>query len=319
LSAERTTTWRLTLPCTRAEAEALADDVSAFALLDAPPVLVTSEAEGEGWRLDAYFEEQPTAAMRDRLVALVPSASGVKPALERVVERDWVALSRQGLEPIRAGRFFVHAPADRGAAPAGTVALEIDAGRAFGTGRHETTAGCLAALDRLKREGAAFADIADIGTGTGLLAFAALQLWPAARAVASDIDPIAVDVAATNAAVNGIPLGRARGRLELIAADGMDHPRLRARAPYDLILANILAGPLVALAPDLARALAPGGRLVLAGLLDRQAERVVSAFTRQRLMPLFDLGGGEWPILAMRKRRLPRRVQRASQKRASGP
>ena len=308
-------TWRVTLPCTRDEAEALGGDIAPFARLDEPPVLVTSEADGEAWRLDAYFDERPDAAMLDLLVSLVPSAAGARAAAEPVAEQDWVTLSQQGLEPIRAGRFFVHTPEHRDRVPADAIAFEIDAGRAFGTGRHETTTGCLIALDRLKRQGASFAAIADIGTGTGLLAFAALRLWPAARAIASDIDPIAVAVAADNAAVNRVPLGRARGRLELVEAAGLDHDRLRARAPYDLILANILAGPLVALAPALAGALAPGGRLILAGLLDHQAEQVARAYRRQGLMLADRLDRGEWPTLVLRKRR---KVSGAARRAASG-
>ncbi len=296
-------TWRVTLPCTRAEAEGLGEDITPFAALEAPPVLVTSEADGEKWRLDAYFDEAPTPDMLAMLKALVPSAGAAEPVPEQVADEDWVTLSQQGLEPIRAGRFFVHTPAHRGQAPPGAVAFEIEAGLAFGTGHHETTAGCLIALDRLKREGASFANIADIGTGTGLLAFAALRLWPAARAIASDIDPVAIAVAAAAAPINRIRLGRARGQLELAVAAGLDHPRLRARAPYDLILANILAGPLVALAPALAEALAPGGRLILAGLLDHQAERVAAAYRRHGLMPTARLDRGEWPTLVLRKRR----------------
>jgi len=297
-------TWRVTLPCTRAEAEGLGEDIAPFARLDAPPVLVTSEADGAAWRLDAYFEAKPTAAMLDLLKSMVPSAADAEPAAEPVDEQDWVSLSQQGLEPIRAGRFFVHTPAHRGRVPSDAVAFEIDAGRAFGTGQHETTTGCLVALDRLKQAGASFAGIADIGTGTGLLAFAALRLWPAARAIASDVDPVAVAVAEDNAVINAVPLGRARGQLELVEAAGLDHVRLRARAPYDLILANILAGPLVALAPALAGALAPGGRLILAGLLDHQAKRVAAAYRRHGLMLADRLERGEWPTLVLRKRRL---------------
>jgi len=295
-------TWRVTFPCTRAEAEALRGDIAPFAALDAPPTLVTSERIGDDWRLDAYFEAEPTGGDLALLASLAPSAAGTPAAVAPVAETDWVTLSQQGLEPIREGRFFVHTPERRGEAPAGAVAFEIAAGRAFGTGQHETTAGCLAALDRLKAAGAAFHNVADIGTGTGLLAFAALRLWPAARAIASDVDPVAVAVAAENAAVNRIAPGRARGQLELVVAAGLRHQRLRMRAPYDLLTANILAGPLVELAPALAGALAPGGRLVLAGLLSHQAGRVVGAYRRQRLMPQFELRRGDWPILVLRKR-----------------
>ncbi|HST35780.1 MAG TPA: 50S ribosomal protein L11 methyltransferase, partial [Allosphingosinicella sp.] len=272
--------WKVTLPCTKAEAEALAEDIAQFAMLDSPPVLMTSEAEGEAWRLDAYFEAEPGAGDLAVLQSLVPSAAGAVPVVERITDEDWVTLSQAGLEPIRAGRFFVHTPAHRDEVPAGAVAFEIDAGRAFGTGQHETTTGCLIALDRLKATGASFANLLDLGTGTGLLAFAAMRLWPTARAAASDIDPVAIEVAAENAALNRIATGRARGQCELIVAPGMGHGRIAARAPYDLIIANILAGPLIELAPSVAGALAPGGRLILAGLLNMQAEAVAAAYRR---------------------------------------
>jgi ribosomal protein L11 methyltransferase len=295
--------WKVSLPCTKAEAEQLTGDIAQFALLEAPPVLMTSEADGEAWRMDAYFEAEPDRADIDLLLALTPSARGTAPAIEKLGDADWVTLSQQGLEPICAGRFFVHTPAHRGAAPPDLVALEIDAGRAFGTGQHETTTGCLIALDRIRAAGGRIADLADIGTGTGLLAFAALSLWPAARAIASDVDPVAIEVARENAAINRVRLGRARGQLELAVAGGMDHPRLAARAPYDLLIANILAGPLIELAPSLAGALAPGGRLILAGLLDHQAEAVTAAYWRQGMMAVARIERGDWPTLVLRKRR----------------
>jgi ribosomal protein L11 methyltransferase len=296
-------TWKVTLPCTRAEAEQLKGDIAQFALLDAPPVLMTSEADGEAWRMDAYFEGEPDGADLDLLLALTPSARGTRPSVEKLGDADWVTLSQAGLEPIRAGRFFVHTPAHRAEVPPGAVALEIDAGRAFGTGQHETTTGCLIALDRIRAAGVRVANLADIGTGTGLLAFAALRLWPGARAIASDVDAVAIEFAAANAAVNGVRLGRARGQVELAVAAGMDHPRLATRAPYDLVIANILAGPLIELAPALAGALAPRGRLILAGLLDRQAGAVASAYGRRGMRIVARIDRGDWPTLVMRKRR----------------
>src|SRR3954454_784103 len=295
-------TWKVTLPCTRAEAEALTGDIAQFAMLDSPPVLMTSEADGEAWRMDAYFEAEPGPADIAMLAALTPSAAGARPAIEQLGDEDWVTLSQAGLEPIRAGRFFVHTPAHRREAPGGATKFEIDAGRAFGTGQHETTAGCLVALDRLKARGARIANLADIGTGTGLLAFAALHLWPAARAIASDIDPVAIAVATENAAVNGIHLGRARGQAGLVVARGLGHRRLQQRAPYDLIIANILAGPLIDLAPALAGVLAPGGRLILAGLLDRQAEAVTAAYQRCGMRSETRANRGDWPTLVLRRR-----------------
>ena len=298
--------WKVSLPCNKAEAEALQEDFSPLALLDFPPVLMTSEPEAskpDEWRLDAYFSAEPTAEMVEMLRAMAPSASDVAPTIERVEERDWETLSQQGLEPIRAGRFFVHTHAHRDAVPADAIALEIDAGRAFGTGQHETTSGCLVALSRMREAGLSFSNLLDLGTGAGLLAFAALRLWPNAKAAASDIDPVAIDVAAENAAVNAAAIGRGRGQVELIVADGLGDGRLKSRAPYDLIIANILAGPLIELAPAIGTALAPGGRLLLAGLLDSQADRVAAAYRRQGLMLSFRVDHGEWPTLAMRKRK----------------
>lgn len=298
--------WKVTLPCTKAEAEALTGDIAPLAELESPPVLMTSEpdpARPEEWRMDAYFEAEPGDEDLALLLDLAPSAGGVTPAVEELDEQDWVTLSQAGLEPIRAGRFFVHTPAHRDEIPADAVTFEIDAGRAFGTGQHETTTGCLLALDRLKATGASFQNLADVGTGTGLLAFAAMHLWPAARAIASDIDPVAIEVAAENARINRAKIGRARGQLELAVAPGLEHLRLKARAPYDLIIANILAGPLIELAPSLAGALAPGGRLILAGLLDHQAEAVTAAYRRQGMMAGTAILRGDWPTLTLRKRK----------------
>lgn len=220
-----------------------------------------------------------------------------EPQVEQLGEADWVAMSQSGLQPIRAGRFFVHTPTYR-SHPPGTTAFEIDAGLAFGTGQHATTAGCLEALDLLSRNGCDFRNIVDVGTGTGLLAFAALNLWPGATCIATDIDSIAVDVARDNAAVNDVPLGHGAGELLLARADGMDSPLLAARAPFDLIIANILAGPLIELAPDFARALRPGGTVILAGLLDSQADAVAAAYGQQGLA-LGSRGEGEWPVLVL--------------------
>jgi ribosomal protein L11 methyltransferase len=298
--------WKATLPCTKAEAEAVAADISQLALMETTPVLMTREPDPalpEQWLLEVYFDAEPGAETLSALKALAPSAGDAEPAVERLKEKDWVTLSQAGLEPIRAGRFFVHTLAHRDRIPADAVALEIDAGRAFGTGQHETTTGCLMALERLKATGGHFSNILDLGTGTGLLAFAALKLWPAARVAASDIDPVSIEVTDENAAINDVPLGRARGQVELAVAAGLDHIRLKARAPYDLIIANILAGPLIDLAPSVAGALQPGGRLILAGLLESQAEKVAAAYRRHGLMLSVSIVRGDWPTLVMRKRK----------------
>jgi ribosomal protein L11 methyltransferase len=290
--------WRVTLHCTRAEAESLPESEDLFPFSDSPPVIVADEpdpSKPDDWRIHAYFADQPTT---QELVLLRRLAAGSDPDVDHLGEDDWVTMSQSGLEPIRAGRFFVHTPTHAEFVPEGSIAFEIDAGLAFGTGQHVTTAGCLAAHDRLDRAGKSFARIADIGTGTGLLAFAAMALWPKAKSIATDIDPIAIDVTRDNAAINGVPLGQCEGELLLAVADGMDHPMLEARAPFDLLIANILAGPLVELAPAFAASVAPGASIVLAGLLDTQADAVIAAYEALG-MSVVERGEGEWCVLVL--------------------
>jgi ribosomal protein L11 methyltransferase len=290
--------YRVTLRCTRAEAEAL-PGIDLFAHADDPPVIVADEPDPnapDDWRIHAYFAEAPTT---QELILLRRLAEEAAPEIEHLEDTtDWVTQSQTGLQPIRAGRFFVHTPMHYADRPADTVNFEIDAGLAFGTGQHATTAGCLAALDRLEVDRKSFANIADIGTGTGLLAFAGLALWPGAKAIATDIDPISIDVTRDNAAINGVRLGHGAGELLLAVADGMDSPMLAARAPYDLLIANILAGPLIELAPAFAKAVAPGASVVLAGLLDTQADAVAAAYEAEG-MTLIERGEGEWRVMVL--------------------
>jgi len=297
--------WKVTLPCTRAEAEILKEDITPFAMLDTVPVLMTSEVDAtrpNDWRLDIYFEEEPSGQTVAIAKRLVPSAKGTEAVVTKLDAEDWVAISQAGLEPICEGQFFIHTPVHRDEVPSDALSFEIDAGQAFGTGHHETTAGCLAVLAGLKARGYRFRNVADIGTGTGLLAFAALALWPNARAIASDNDPLAIDVAEQNAEINAIRMGNRAGQLELVIAAGMVHRRLRARSPYDLLIANILAGPLIDLAPSFANVTAPGGTLILAGLLNKQADAVTAAYHRQRFRLSEKLNRGEWSILRLEKR-----------------
>jgi ribosomal protein L11 methyltransferase len=289
---------RVTVPCTRAQGEAIATAEDHFPETRQLPVLVADEPDEsrpDEWLIHAYFEHPPSAEE----IAILSRLGNGPPQVEQLGEADWVTMSQAGLQPIRAGRFTVHTPTyppdpER-------INFEIDAGLAFGTGQHATTSGCLAALDQLESSGAHFTNIADLGTGTGLLAFAAMILWPEAKCIATDIDPIAIDVSRDNAAINRVPLGHGPGGLLLAIADGMDSPMLAARAPFDLIVANILAGPLIELAPDFATALTPGGTIILAGLLDTQAEAVVRAY-RQQGLTLRDSGAGEWPVLVITSR-----------------
>jgi ribosomal protein L11 methyltransferase len=288
--------WRVTLSCTRLQGEAIATG-DTFPDAANPPVLVADEpdpSKPDEWLIHAYFDHEPAAA---ELKVIRRMGSG-EPRTEQLGEADWVRMSQAGLSPIRAGRFYVHTPTHGRAVPDGTIPFEIDATLAFGTGQHATTSGCLAALDVLERSGASFGNIADIGTGTGILAFAMLALWPEAKCMATDVDSQAINIARENAAINGVTLGHGTGELLLAVAEGMHSPLLSARSPFDLIVANILAGPLIELAPDFAHALAPRGTVVLAGLLDTQADAVASAYEAQGLK-LSDRGPGEWPVLVV--------------------
>jgi ribosomal protein L11 methyltransferase len=286
--------FRVTIPCSRAQAEAITE-TEAFADAAEPPVLVADEpdpAKPDDWLIHAYFERHPT--LDD--IGVLASLGGGAPLLEQLGEEDWVTMSQSGLQPIRAGRFFVHTPTHPPDPDA--INFEIDASLAFGTGQHATTAGCLEALDLRANNGFKVANVVDVGTGTGLLAFAAMALWPNAKYIATDIDPVAIDVARDNAAINGVRLGHGGGELLFEVADGMDSPLLTARAPFDLIIANILAGPLIELAEDFAKALAPCGTIILAGLLDTQADVVAAAYEALGFT-LTDRGSGEWPVLVL--------------------
>ncbi|MBO9713997.1 50S ribosomal protein L11 methyltransferase [Sphingomonas sp.] len=297
--------WKVTLPCTRAEAESLDVEDVALLAIDPLPVLMTSERvpdDPSSWQVEAYFESKPNSGAIAAVQSLVPSAKGRRLTAERIRDADWVTLSQAGIEPVHAGRFYVHTATNKGTPPAGATVFRIDAGLAFGTGTHETTSGCLVALDRLKASGARFHNLLDVGTGTGLLAFAAMHLWPTAQATASDIDPRSIDVTAENAAFNGVSLGEAPGHLALAVAAGLDSALIVRRAPYDLVIANILAGPLIELAPSIAAALAEGGTLILAGLLGNQAESVARAYRRQGLRLVADARRGDWPTLRLVKR-----------------
>ena len=260
-----------------------------------------AEDRPEDWVLEAWLARMPGAA--ELAMVSVLFAQGA-PALEieRLPDQDWVTLSQQGLEPIRAGRFHVHTPDHPPQDGNGIVNFLIPASQAFGTGQHETTAGCLAMLTEMKRRGTIVRNIADIGTGSGLLAFAALDLWPRALSTASDIDPVCIDVVEENARLNGVAMGARPGELTMLVAAGMDHPLLQARAPYDLVIANILAGPLIALASDFGSALVPGGHLLLSGLLEAQEQQVRRACRRAGLRLAARLVNGDWSVLWLRKR-----------------
>ena len=303
-----TTSWKIVVPASRERVEAALLAHEDALDWDDSIVLAGSEISAEkpdDWLLEAWLPRKPTRKDRAAIEALF--GKGAKPglSLEQVPDIDWVTESQKGLEPIRAGRFFVHTPDYPPQETSGTVNFVIPAGQAFGTGHHETTAGCLAMLDRMKRSGIVSRNCADVGTGTGVLAFAAMALWPRALVTASDIDPLSADVTIENAALNAVPLGARGGELTVAVAAGMDHPLIAARGPYDLIMANILAGPLVELAPDFGRALVAGGSLLLSGLLASQEPEVRRACYRQGFRLAARETRGDWSILWLRKRQRP--------------
>lgn len=250
------------------------------------------------WEVGAYYLDPPNEA----LLALVAEALGAAPfALSELPEIDWVAKVRRELKPVEAGRFFVYGSHDADKVPAvlaqgGRVALQIEATVAFGTGHHGTTLGCLRAFDRLFAEGVRPAKVADIGCGTAVLAMAAAAVLPEALVIASDIDRVAVDVAEANVAINGLA-----GRIDCLEAAGFAHPRLLEAAPYDLIFANILKGPLIELAPDMAAHCAPGGLVILSGLLVVQAEAVTAAYVAAGFAPVSREDLGEWSALVLKR------------------
>lgn len=261
-----------------------------------------AEDRPDDWRLDAYLPRKPTRTDHAAVAGLFAEGAP-RLSTERLPEVDWTTHSQEGLGPINAGCFHVHGPDRPGSGERGVVDLIIPASQAFGTGHHATTAGCLIMLDAMKRRGGVVRNLADVGTGTGLLALASLRLWPRALATTSDIDPVCAGVVEGNAAANGVQLGAKPGELTMVIAAGMDHPLLQARGPYDLLVANILAGPLVTLAGDFARAVAPSGNLLLAGLLESQEREVRRAYTKAGFRLRARLVNGDWSILWLARRR----------------
>lgn len=301
-----TDSWKISLPCTRAEAETLSEDNLFISSSDTVPTIVTQEVDEskpDAWMIDIYCNAAPDTEMLQNIMELSPSAKVAKtePLVEKLADDDWVTMSQRDLEPLRAGRFYVHTSDSQPLVDPKVTNICIDASQAFGTGHHETTLGCLESLDRLKRNGQQYRNIIDVGTGTGLLAFAAHNLWPIAQIIASDIDPVAIQVSEENAAVNGIAIGTMPNAIKLLASNGLDHVVIGRRAPYDLIIANILAGPLIALAPQIANAAAPNTVLILAGLLKAQQSDVVHAYIRAGFRLRDVRVENEWPCLTFVK------------------
>ena len=250
-----------------------------------------------GWRLDAYYPAAPDlASVAKASKSVLPLLADADFSIAPIPDANWVAVSQAALPPIAAGRFLVHGSHDRSTVRGRRYALEIDAGEAFGTAHHASTRGCLLALDRLAR-GRPFHRVLDLGCGSGVLAIAAAKRYPAARVTATDIDPRAIDVACVNARINGVA-----PRLLMATATGVDHALLRGDRRFDLILANILAEPLIELAPRLARLVEPGGFVILSGLLDSERRPVRATYAASGLSAWSALSLNGWTILTLRRR-----------------
>lgn len=287
------TTWTAltTLPA-KPPAEALGE---ALEQLDPTPtgVGVFEMEDGSGlFEVGAYFIEAPDEVA----LAILAAAYGAKDfAVSEVPETDWVAHVRRELHPVEAGRFFLYGSHDADKLPSESVGLLIEAAMAFGTGHHGTTKGCLEAVDRLFTAGFSPQSVADIGCGTAVLAIAAAKVLRL-PVIASDIDPQAVDVALANASANDVA-----EFVSCVEAAGFDHPALAEIGPYDLVFANILKGPLMELAPDMATHTKAGGYVILSGILTPQAEDVVAAYGAQGFA-VHERGViGDWTTLTLRK------------------
>lgn len=247
--------------------------------------------DGSGlWEVGGYFEAPPDGVA----LALLAAAHGAKDfAVSELPETDWVAEVRRELHPVTAGRFFVYGSHDADKLPDDAVGLLIEAAMAFGTGHHGTTQGCLEALDALISEGFVAHNTVDIGCGTAVLALAAAKTWPE-TVLASDIDQVAVDVARANAAANGLT-----DRVICVEAAGFEHRELSEKAPFDLIFANILKGPLIDLAPAMAQHSAKGGRVILSGLLIAQADDVIAAYVEAGFSLVRRAELGDWATLTL--------------------
>lgn len=248
------------------------------------------------WRLIGYSAAAPDEADITARIAVCAAVAGIEPPefhVERMADTDWVAEAARNSLPVHAGRFFVYRSHHTAPPPADKTAIQLDASRAFGSGEHASTSGCLIALDRLLdrwRGGAAL----DLGTGSGILAIA-LAKEGVAPVAASDNDPVAVDIATENARLNGVA-----DRVAVVLSQGFKNPEIRRRGPYELIVANILAGPLTRMAPALVRYLAPEGTVVLSGLLDEQGDGVAAAYTRLGMEVADHVDRGEWRTLVLR-------------------
>ena len=276
----------------KAKAQALGDALEDIDTMPTGVGVLEVEDDSGIWEVGAYFTETPD----DIALALLAAVHGAKDfVISEIPDQDWVAKVRRELHPVEAGRFFVYGSHDADKLPDGKTGLLIEAAMAFGTGHHGTTLGCLRAFDRLLDDGRSFSKVLDLGCGTAVLAMAAAKVFPQ-TVMASDIDEVAVDVAEANVKANDLT-----GRVNCVEAMGFDHDDLRNGAPFDLIFANILKGPLINLSPDMATHLAPGGLAILSGILVPQAEEVIEAYETNGMTLKAREDLGEWTALVVEK------------------
>lgn len=287
-----TETYKTTLRVAAGDAERLVAALETFSAFEAAGVLAFEDPGEKTWTIEVVTAVEPGKSEVEACAAGAGVALRML-SVDALPDIDWVKKSLADLPPIRAGRFFVAGGHDMDKAPGGGIALQIEAAQAFGTGSHPTTKGCLLVLDALAKKGA-FVRPLDLGTGSGILAFAMAKMWHT-RIVASDIDPISVATACDYARLNHV-----QNLVRFITADGFGNPTLRAGAPYDLIVANILAGPLVKLAGAISRHLMPGGVLVLSGLLAHQEPYVRAAYRANGLVLVSRRIIDGWATLTLR-------------------
>ncbi|MDR3470448.1 MAG: 50S ribosomal protein L11 methyltransferase [Devosia sp.] len=287
------TLTQLSTPLTKEQAYALVDAVMAGDELALNASAHEDEATGE-WVFEATCEAQPDLDSFSELARRTLGGNvefSVEPIDPSV---NWVAKSLEGLAPVLAGGFYIYGSHEAAPVPAGLTGIRIDAAQAFGTGHHETTTGCLEAIDRTLKRRRPRA-LLDVGTGTGVLAIALAKRLHT-RVIASDIDPIAVRTAEQNARDNGV------GRfLTVVEAAGLDHRTIATHAPYDLIVANILAGPLQALAPAIGHAAGRGAAIILSGILNEQAQRLITAYHQQAMVLRQRIVKKEWTTLVLER------------------
>lgn len=264
---------------------------TAFEAEDAPIGVAEIDEADDIHEVSIYFDDEAGGAGRlPEVLAALGGRRDVRLEIESIPDTDWMKAVLAGLKPVRAGRFIVHGAHDRAMIRTNDLAIEIEAGQAFGTGHHGTTAGCLAMIDRLVARRRP-ANALDLGTGSAVLAIGLAKL-ARVPVLATDIDPVAIAVARGNIANNAVA-----GRVEAVVATGLDAPAVRLRRPYDLIVANILAQPLIRLAPAVRKHLAKDGDLVLSGILERQRHGVLAAYRAQRIFHRRTIRRGEWVTL----------------------